>query len=65
LTPSPTHRDVAALTLELCDLGRLVGGQHLGQHLVDPQLGRSPAGITRGAEAQVELAGFFLNEDTR
>jgi hypothetical protein len=33
------HRDLPALALELRDLGRLIGGKHLGDHLVDTKLG--------------------------
>ena len=38
------HRDDAALVLQTADDLGLVGGQDVGDHLVDPDLGRDGAG---------------------
>ena len=44
LTPSPTIATTRALRLQAADDVDLVGGQHLGDHLVDADLGRDGLG---------------------
>ena len=57
LTPSPTIATLRPCGLQLGDLGRLVGRQHLGEHLVDADLGARSARRSRGCRRSASRGG--------